>query len=777
MSIWLFVTFWVLGWFGPAPARACPVACVCKWKGGKQTVECSNRDLITLPEGMDPGTQVLDFSGNNLQTLPRERFQRMELINLQRIYLSRCRIAAIDDRAFKGLTNLVELDLSDNLLTSTPTETFSDYPSLMRLILNGNPISVLHRRSFDHLSYLTTLELSNCEIETINDEAFTGLDNLEWLKLDGNRMATIRGSRILPETLHGIDLTRNNWQCDCRMLDLHTWLHNFHNIPHSVEPTCNGPPRLAGRTIRSVEVEDLACLPDVSPTTLYLEIAEGKNVSLLCKVTAVPEAQVSWWFQGQVLQNDTMIAPGLHLYYYIEEGREEKKSELFIYNTNPDDNGTFVCVAENSAGRAQSNFTIRIIVKEEPIVIIVSFPFEYLLAVAAGIGVLALVLIVTVIVSIARCRRNRRKRRKKERSKEVALQNQAGGTAKCSVIRETEQQASEPVKVNGNALMTDRQQEMILFAATTGEEMISSVIPAACSNQYCSPPSARNYPQEQNPDLINDTESVGKGRRREGDGEDDREQDTAESVVDEFEPIANAPVVRQVQWQDLQFPTAAARIAYQHTADVHLSPGCLIAEGDGYPVDYGLPKVVALRPQIPVEHSNHFYRTLPHNRAAKRVSAANPLSRFSREAEFLSRSTQQPASYEHYCPQDVRYTVDGYPRAQPKIYPTNPSGNYSESNFIPSPPEAYKTESPASLPCCTSPMSDVTGAATQWPVCLPASIVSSRCSVGAQTEASSGGPPPPSADGPEQKPSSSSQNCETLTESPDEGYVGEAAEM
>lgn len=755
---------------------SCPTACICKWKGGKQTVECTNRDLITIPDGMDHGTQVLEFSGNNLKTLPKERFQKIGLINLQRIYLSRCRLTNIDDKAFKGLSNLVELDLSENLLTSVPTETFGDYQALMRLILNHNPISTLQKNSFRHLSYLTNLEISNCEIELVHDEAFVGLDNLEWLKLDGNRLSTIRGNHILPDSLHGIDLTKNNWQCDCKMLDLHNWLHNFNNIPHTVEPKCSGPPRINGKTIRSIEVEDLACLPDVSPTTLYLEIAEGKNVSLLCKVTAVPEAHVSWWFQGQVLQNDTIIAPGLHLYYYIEEGHEEKKSELFIYNTNTDDNGTFICVAENSAGKSASNFTIRIIVKEEPIVILVSFPFEYFLAVVAGAAVLILVLIITIIVSIVRCRKNRRKRRKKERSKEVALHNQTT-TTKCSVIRETE--PPEPVKVNGNALIVEREQEMIIFSSTTEEEIINSVTSVACANQYCSPPNSRIY-QEQNPDLINDTESVGKGRRREGDGED--KEQIQEEAMDEFETVTQP--IRQVQWQDLQFPTVAvaSRIGNRdlyHTADVHLSPGCLIPEGEGYPVDYGLPKVMALRPQLSVDSGSNFYRTLPHNRA-KRLSAANPITRFSREAEFLSR-TNQPPSFEHYCPQDVRYTVDGYPRSAQKVYP-NPSGNYSENNFIPSPPEGYKTESPASLPCC--PSQDVpSGSAGLWPQCLPANpktsheslnrfgSISKRCSVGAQTETQNANQEE------KNKPSSSNTICETLTESPDEGYVGENAEM
>ena len=124
--------------------QCCPTEdCVCKWKNGKQTVECGNKGLQTIPEGMDHGTQVLNFTGNGLTILHSERFKKMDLINLQKLYLSNNQIIKIHDRAFKGLTNLVELDLSDNMLTSVPTETFQDYSSLMRLSLNGNPIRML----------------------------------------------------------------------------------------------------------------------------------------------------------------------------------------------------------------------------------------------------------------------------------------------------------------------------------------------------------------------------------------------------------------------------------------------------------------------------------------------------------------------------------------------------------------------------------------------------------------------------------------------------------
>lgn len=728
--------YWLLllvTWWPSLAVLGCPSACKCMWKGGKQTVECINEGLITIPDGIDQGTQVLEFSGNNLQTLPRERFQRMGLLNLQRIYLSRCRIVQIDDRAFKGLTNLVELDLSQNFLRTVPSETFSDYTSLMRLTMNGNPITALDAGAFKPLSSLTNLELSNCEIEYIDPDAFTGLTNIEWLKLDGNQLASIRGAKTLPESLNGIYLQHNPWQCDCKLTDLRTWLVTY-NVPQTLEPKCTTPPRLKEEPIKSLDQNDLACLPDVSPTTLYLEIAEGKNVSLLCRVSAIPEARVSWWFQGRILQNDSIVAPGLHLYYFVEEGSEEKKSELFIFNTNTEDNGTFVCVAENPAGKSHSNYTIRIIVREEPIVGTPPFPYEYVITIACSISVIVLFIIVGVIVCIIKCRRRRMRRRKKERSKVVALQQ--GKTVSVNPLTRISSEnllGPPPSKANGTIVMSSSHQREVMMILSTG------------NGDPCvagSPHSMRSYTLEQNPDLINDTESVGKDRRPapavsgvtrriDGDGgEDDcveHENSGHNSYQEAMENIIHeGSVIRRDPFQ------------HQLTADVHLSAGRFL-DNDGYPMDFGLPK---LPPSA-------YYRTLPHSRS---VGAATPTARFSREAEFLAR-TSQP--YDHYSPPDVRYTLEGYPcKAPPTILYGTPEtpGSFPDSTYLPSPPAAYKGEP------TTPAKGDVP--AVPW-------VPYVQCCVGSQTNGDAS--KEASEPGPTAAPG-------VFTESPDEGYVGDGVD-
>ena len=52
-------------------------------------------------------------------------------------------LVEIEPRAFRRLTNLVELDLSENAMREVPSEAWKYTKALMRLNLSGNPIKLI----------------------------------------------------------------------------------------------------------------------------------------------------------------------------------------------------------------------------------------------------------------------------------------------------------------------------------------------------------------------------------------------------------------------------------------------------------------------------------------------------------------------------------------------------------------------------------------------------------------------------------------------------------
>ncbi|XP_055386208.1 uncharacterized protein LOC129615149 [Condylostylus longicornis] len=790
---------------------ACPSdVCICKWKGGKQTVECGGQMLSKIPEGMDPGTQVLNFSGNLLQVLQSERFLRMDLINLQKIYLSRNQLIKIHEKAFRGLSNLVELDLSDNMLQHIPTETFQDYTSLMRLSLSGNPIRELKTASFRHLSFLTTLELSNCHIERIENEAFIGMDNLEWLRLDGNRIQYIQGAHVLPKSLHGISLQSNRWQCDCRLIDIHAWLVNY-NTPQTEEPRCLEPIRLKGQQIKSLKKDELACLPEVQPKSTYTEVAEGRNISIQCTVRAIPEPKVLWLFNGQVLTNET-IMDNLHMYYYIDEGTgsagEEKRSEVFIYNVGPEDNGTFSCIGQNTAGTTFSNYTLRVIIKEPPVVKEVSFAkdyMNYIMISGGGAGCLFVLLVCTIALKCS-CR-SKQPSRSTKNIKQDTSSNEIG-LLKCPSIINEEDMSPKSTKENGIILaggncsighpsslgisngasgqmkqgfmmyVPSLQQGHIMDNASMQINESSAPTPPlvdtafegiALQGQYCSPPGSvmRNY-ADKNPDLVNDAESV-KNKFVKQDSEYDGSECSAATAPCNLQNAGGgtsigpgiATTLQSSQNFEYQLanqfgsqiirPQSGQRIAAmstlprgmhlkslsnnsvgggQHQVDVHLNPVCFLSQdGSGYAsyeISNNSPNMqnAIQQQQQQQQQQQNFYRTLPHNRGGHNnkfnVSAANPGTRYSLEAEFLQRSnngTQPSSPYDKYTVPSMRFTAEGYPIHQQQQQ--HPAAAIAAIVQYPSPPEGYKggivdyKESGQTLCPVTS------ASFQQWPPCLP----------------------------------------------------------
>ncbi|XP_059045655.1 uncharacterized protein LOC131841351 [Achroia grisella] len=752
------------------PAIACPSQCVCKWKNGKRYVECVEKELKAIPNALDSETQVLDFSGNDLQVLQKETFHKLGLLDLQKIYLQRCKLQKIDNHAFKSLANLVELDLSNNYLTVIPSTNFIYFPSLMRLSLNNNPVTSIKTHCFQQLNYLNTLELSDCKIEVIEREAFSGLQHLEWLRLDGNRLSNIQGENLFPDTLRGIDLQNNNWNCDCHLRDLHSWLLNF-NMPHAVEPICSLPERLRKRTIASIPELELACLPKMTPTSVFLDTNMGSNITLECLVKAIPEAKITWLYQGQIIHNYTSMSTDSHDVYFVENGVTDKKSELYIFNIDTDDNGTYSCVAENPAGKSRANYTLRVIVKEEPVVIVVTFPQRHLVVIVTIVFLIIVLLIAIIAVVLLKFKTDTKSRKKKESGKDVAL---------CNQILPSNRSNGTMPKNNGSLIVNAHSHHALHYTVQTNRDYESSDVYQ--SNNM------KGF-VDRNPDLISDAETVANNTQNENTVLSVYKTQTANSEGFEEETAFTAPTIpRQVTWQDQQnlnnvnLPQNTLNNMYQHSADVHLNPGCFL-DSDGYPYDYGLPKHPC-RPPMMTNYSvvGPFYQTLPHNRS----KGQKLVCKFAKDMEF-NATPPTCANFELFNATNVRRTLDGYPvpRNRQIAFVGNGTVYYNEE-FVPSPPEGYKTE-PAVQCCapaeaCSSWVNPKGTCAVMVPVGVAEAPgrcyqVETRCVDTQTTDARMPGEGTENVLKPLPQVSNAKCAADICSESPDEGYVGDANDI
>ena len=173
---------------------------------------------------LDTTTQVLDLSYNNFAKIRESVFRERNLYNLQKIFLHHCGISMVVGRCFEGITNLVEVDLSRNLLNNVPKEALRDCGYLMVLNLRGNPIRQVPGDSFLKLQELQTLDLAECQITSIQPEALSPLHNLIWLKLENNLLVHLDPLSGFPNSeaisYHNLGLKREK----------HTMVLTIHNL-------------------------------------------------------------------------------------------------------------------------------------------------------------------------------------------------------------------------------------------------------------------------------------------------------------------------------------------------------------------------------------------------------------------------------------------------------------------------------------------------------------------------------------------------------------------
>uniref|UniRef100_A0A665UIY0 Slit homolog 1b (Drosophila) n=1 Tax=Echeneis naucrates TaxID=173247 RepID=A0A665UIY0_ECHNA len=207
----------------------CPAKCRCE----ANMVDCSNLRLTKFPEHLPSSTEELRLNNNDLSVLEATGAFK-GLSQLKKINLSNNKILDIEDGAFEGASSVVELHLTANHLESVRGSMFRGMEGLRMLMLRNNRISCIHNGSFTGLTNVRLLSLYDNQLSTILPGTFDTLPNLSTL-----------------------NLLANPFNCDCRLSWFGVWLRSRRIVTGN--PRCQGPAFLREIPLQDVAVPDFRC--------------------------------------------------------------------------------------------------------------------------------------------------------------------------------------------------------------------------------------------------------------------------------------------------------------------------------------------------------------------------------------------------------------------------------------------------------------------------------------------------------------------------------------
>ncbi|XP_037545817.1 slit homolog 1 protein [Nematolebias whitei] len=185
----------------------CPAKCRCE----ANVVDCSNLRLTKFPEHLPPSTEELRLNNNDLSMLEATGAFK-GLSQLKKINLSNNKVQEIEDGAFEGASSVVELHLTANHLEAVRGSMFRGMEGLRMLYLDGNQFTSVPKE-LASFKYLQLVDLSNNRISSLSNDSFSNMSQLTTLILSYNSLqcipplalAGLHSLRLL--SLHGNDIS------------------------------------------------------------------------------------------------------------------------------------------------------------------------------------------------------------------------------------------------------------------------------------------------------------------------------------------------------------------------------------------------------------------------------------------------------------------------------------------------------------------------------------------------------------------------------------------
>jgi hypothetical protein len=184
--------------------------------------------------------QVGNMAVKNNQSQPHIFAGLSKLVYL---HASNNLLEELNSFSFKDLVSLKFLDLSRNRLRNLHESTFVYNKQLTDLLLSNNPRLVIPKNtSFIKVNSLKKLYLSGCGIADIPERNFEYLPNLQDVRLDRNSLKTLKVEVLMGlRRLEILSLYGNPLECNCTLKATWQWCHSksvhlMHKLPFCIQP-------------------------------------------------------------------------------------------------------------------------------------------------------------------------------------------------------------------------------------------------------------------------------------------------------------------------------------------------------------------------------------------------------------------------------------------------------------------------------------------------------------------------------------------------------------
>ncbi|XP_047472308.1 protein slit-like isoform X1 [Penaeus chinensis] len=204
-------------------ADLCPAQCRCEGT----RLDCSGRELTSLPTDIPPATTHLDLSYNQLFSLDGTT-SLAELKELTHLDLSHNRLTSLSPDFFRGTRALTHLDLSGNHISCISRRISSHLPRLSKLDMSANPLNCDCRASW--LSEFVAMHEGSvsptCHLpESLRDTPVTELQESQLTcREDENNEDDCAGSVYCPP------------ECQCRGAVVRCSRSHLTQIPRGIPP-------------------------------------------------------------------------------------------------------------------------------------------------------------------------------------------------------------------------------------------------------------------------------------------------------------------------------------------------------------------------------------------------------------------------------------------------------------------------------------------------------------------------------------------------------------